>query len=77
MLLHIKYLEAMAAVRDCGFELVDHHPYSPDLAPSDYFLFSNMNKHLAWKQYDRTDDEVIILQLRTFSRIWMRYLQLN
>ena len=38
----------------CGFELVDHLPYSPDLAPSDYFLFPN----LAWKQY-WTDDEVI------------------
>ena len=33
---------AMAAVRDRGFELVDHPPYSPDLAPSDYFLFPNM-----------------------------------
>ena len=29
----------MAAVRDCGFELVDNPPYSPDLAPSDHFLF--------------------------------------
>ena len=53
-----KSVVAMAAVRDCGFELVDHPPYSPDLAPSDYFLFPNMNKHLAGKQY-RTDDEVI------------------
>ena len=25
--------KALAAVRDCGFELVDHPPYSPDLAP--------------------------------------------
>ena len=48
----------MAAVHDCGFELVDHPPYSPDLAPFDYFLFPNMKKHLAVKQY-RTDDEVI------------------
>ena len=45
---------AKAVVRDCG--LVDHPPYSPDLAPSDYFLFPNMkNKHFAGKQY-RTDD---------------------
>ena len=61
-----KSVVAMAAVHDCGFELVDHPPYSPDLAPSDYFLFPNMKKkHLARKQY-RTDDEVIGLQLRTF-----------
>ena len=48
----------MAAVHDCGFELVDLPPYSPDLAPSDYFRFPNMKKHLAGKQY-RTDYEVI------------------
>ena len=35
---------SMAAVYDCGFELVDHPPYPPDLAPSDYFMFSNMTK---------------------------------
>ena len=48
----------MAAVRDCGFELVDHSPNSPTLAPSDHFLFPNMKKHLAGKQY-WTNDEVI------------------
>ena len=49
----------MAAVHDCGFELVDQPPNSPNLAPSDYFLFPNMKKkYLAEKQY-RTDDEVI------------------
>ena len=41
-----KSVVAMAAVRDCGFELVDHPPYSPDLAPSYYFLFPNMKKTL-------------------------------
>uniref|UniRef100_A0A3Q0SYF5 Tc1-like transposase DDE domain-containing protein n=1 Tax=Amphilophus citrinellus TaxID=61819 RepID=A0A3Q0SYF5_AMPCI len=53
-----KSVAVMAAVHDCGFELVDHPPYSPDLAPCDYFLFTNMKKGLAGKQY-RTDDEVI------------------
>uniref|UniRef100_A0A3Q0S4N0 Uncharacterized protein n=1 Tax=Amphilophus citrinellus TaxID=61819 RepID=A0A3Q0S4N0_AMPCI len=53
-----KSVLAMDAVCDCGFELVDHPPYSPDLAPSDYFLHPNMKKHLAGKQY-RTNDEVI------------------
>ena len=48
----------MAAVHDCGFELVDHPSYSPDLAPSNHFLFPNIKKQLAGKQY-RTDDEVI------------------
>ena len=38
----------MAAVHDCGCELVDNPPC----------LFPNMKKHLGGKQY-RTDDEVI------------------
>ena len=42
-----KSLVAMSAVHDCSFELFDHPPYSPDLAPSDYFLFPNLKKHLA------------------------------
>ena len=44
-----KSVVTMAAVHDCGFELVDHPPYSPDLAPSDYFLFPNMKKTLGWE----------------------------
>ena len=64
MLLHTcKSMVAMATVHDCGFKLVDHPTYSPDLAPSDYFLYPNMIKHLAVKQY---------LQLRSFWRIRMR-----
>ena len=48
ILLHTS-LVAMAAVCDCGFELVDHPPHSPDLAPSHYFLFTNMKeKKLSW-----------------------------
>ena len=39
-----KSLVAMPAVHDCGFELIDHPPYFPDLAPSDYFLLPNLKK---------------------------------
>ena len=47
----------MALVCDYDFELVDHSPDSPDLAPSGYFLFPNMKKkYLAGKQY-QTDDQ--------------------
>ena len=41
-----------------GFELVGHPPYSLDLAPSEYFLFPNVKRHLAGKQY-WTDGEAI------------------
>ena len=48
----------MSAMHDCGFELIDHPPYSPDLAPSDYFLFPNLKKHLAGKRYESNDDVI-------------------
>ena len=35
---------AMAAINDCGFELIQHFPYSHDLAPSDLHLFAKLKK---------------------------------
>ena len=37
------------------WDTFDHPPYSPDLAPSDFYLFSKMKEHLACKRF--TDDE--------------------
>ena len=42
---------AQQAVRDCGFVQLDHHAYSPDLAPSDYFLCRNLKSHLRGVHY--------------------------
>lgn len=41
----------MAAITDLGFELLPHPPYSPDLAPSDYWLFASMKEPLRGRQY--------------------------
>ena len=53
---HISVI-AMAAISDCGFELIQHPPYSHDLAPSDFHLFPN------WKRpflvHFQSDDDVI------------------
>ena len=49
---------AMAAIHNCGFELLDHPPYSPDLAPSDYHLFPQLKKHLKGTKF-HSDSEVI------------------
>ena len=35
---------AMAAIHDCGFKLIEHPPYSPDLAPSDFHLFPKLKQ---------------------------------
>ena len=48
---------AQQAVRDCGFVQLDHPAFSPDLAPSDYFLFRILKSHLSGVRYP--DDEVL------------------
>jgi [histone H3]-lysine36 N-dimethyltransferase SETMAR len=37
---------AQGKLNDCGFEIISHPPYSPDLAPSDYCLFTELKKQL-------------------------------
>lgn len=49
---------AMAKINDLKFELMPHPPYSPDLAPSDYFLFPNLKKWLGGKRF--ADNEEVI-----------------
>ena len=48
---------AQAAIRECKFEQLNHPPYSPDLAPSDYYLFQNLKSHLRGTRF-RDDDEL-------------------
>ncbi len=46
------------AARD--FRLIDHPPYSPDLAPADFFLFPTIKRQLAGKT----------LTQETFKTMW-------
>jgi len=39
-----------------GREILEHPPYSPDLAPSGFHLFPNMKKHLRAKRFKSHDD---------------------
>lgn len=48
---------AKAAVLESGFETITHPPYSPDLAPSDYFLFPNLKKDLRGHRF--SNDEAL------------------
>ncbi|VVC28199.1 Ribonuclease H-like domain,Transposase, type 1 [Cinara cedri] len=40
-----------------GCDVLNHPPYSPDLAPSDYHLFTSLKKHMGGKKCS-TDEEV-------------------
>ena len=46
-----------SAIQELGFIELNHPPYSPDLAPSDYHLFPNLKKDLRKKSYS-SDAEV-------------------
>jgi histone-lysine N-methyltransferase SETMAR len=49
--------KSQAAIRQCGFQQLNNPPYSPDLAPSDYFLFRVTKKFLRGKRFS-SDEEV-------------------
>ena len=42
---------AMDAVKRNGYKLIPHSAYSPDLAPSDYFLFPNLKKDIRGRHF--------------------------
>jgi len=48
-----------------GFQCLDHPPYSPDLAPSDYHLFPGLKKQL--KVCHFSSDAVVITAAETWS----------
>ena len=50
---------AQAAIRRVGFAELNHPAYSPDIAPTDYYLFSNLKKFLRGKNF-RSDDHTIM-----------------
>ena len=48
---------AAAAIRQAGFDELNHPPYIPDLAPSDCFLFANLKRDLRGRRF--VDDEEV------------------
>jgi hypothetical protein len=39
--------------------MLKHLAYSPDLAPSDYCLFSNLKKHLKGRKFPSTEEATL------------------
>jgi histone-lysine N-methyltransferase SETMAR len=56
---------ANAAVKKYGFKEIEHPPDSPDLAPSDYYLFSKLKMDLRGSKFD--DDEVKTTVMKHFA----------
>ena len=53
-----KSMKTMVKLNELGFELLPHTPYSPDLAPSDYWLLADLKKMLQGKRFG-SNEEVI------------------
>jgi len=51
-------LAAQKKLAYLSFQCLDHPPYSPDLAPSDYHLFPGLKKQLKSRHFS-SDAEVI------------------
>jgi histone-lysine N-methyltransferase SETMAR len=48
--------KSQAAIQQCGFQQLNHPPYSPDLAPSDCFLFRVMKKFIQGKRFSSYEE---------------------
>ena len=47
---------SLQKIREIGFTIIDHPPYSPDIAPSDFYLFAPMKSCINGKNYDNVED---------------------
>ena len=43
---------SVASANECGFKMLPHPSCSPDLAPSDFYLFSQLKFHLRGQRFD-------------------------
>ncbi|EGI63744.1 Histone-lysine N-methyltransferase SETMAR [Acromyrmex echinatior] len=51
-----KSITTMAKINDLRLQLLPHPPYSPDLAPSDYYLFPNLKRWLINKKFNSREE---------------------
>jgi histone-lysine N-methyltransferase SETMAR len=54
-----KSVLAMGKLRDLHYELLEHPPYSPDLTPSDFYVFPKLKLFLAGQRFFFSNQEAI------------------
>jgi histone-lysine N-methyltransferase SETMAR len=56
-------------MEELGFILVPQPPYSPDLAPCNFFLFGHLKQHLEGQHFTREDHVIaVVREVLTKSR---------
>jgi len=54
---------ATSAVAECGYELLLHPSYSPDLAPCDFCLFPVLKEHLSGTHFSSDNDFIASVEV--------------
>jgi len=57
-----KSVLAMEKLRDLHYELLEHPPYSPDLAPSDSYLFPKLKFFLAGQRFSSNQEAIAAVE---------------
>ena len=52
-----------SAAAECGYELLPHPPYSPDLAPSDFYLFPLLKEHFSGTHFSSDNDVIASVEV--------------
>ena len=52
----------MAKIHELKFELLEHPPYSPDLAPSDFHLFPELKKFMRGKRFSSNEGVIAAVE---------------
>jgi hypothetical protein len=58
-----KSVLAMEKLRDLHYELLEHPPYFPDLAPSDFFLFPKLKLFLAGLRFSLNQEAITVVEV--------------
>jgi histone-lysine N-methyltransferase SETMAR len=57
-----KSVLAMGKLRDLHYEFLEHPPYSPDLAPSDFYLFPKLKLFLAGQRFSSNQEAIAAVE---------------
>jgi hypothetical protein len=52
----------MGKLRDLHYELLEHSPYSPDLASSDFYLFPKLKFFLAGQRFSSNQESIGVVE---------------
>ena len=69
------------AMQDIGFVILPHPPYSPDLAPSDFYLFGHLKRVISGKHFQSLEElqacisaEISMITTKTLRKVYNEWI---